>query len=253
MIYDGCQNSMNLANNINFAFTFSNLSDQYKAALANRYEFITCVEFVNRKPLISQDDRIVVNRVDIDFSVKKAGKLLELFNSLNIKASFFVRLHAKEYNPFAFEEYRILKSIVESGHELGYHSEIVDQAAIWNEDPAVCLTRDLKVMEEFWGHKIRGVASHGGMTGLNNLDFWAGHKPKDFGLLYEGYDKEPEFNLFQESLYISDSNWTSWKCYLNGVVQPEDKRSFGEHLSSDPRLVYLLIHPDTYYESHFYE
>ena len=31
------------------------------------------------------------------------------------------------------KNYRILKSIRDSGHEIGYHSEIVDQAAIWDE------------------------------------------------------------------------------------------------------------------------
>ena len=39
----------------------------------------------------------------------------------------------------------------------------------------------------------------------NNLDFWKNRKPKEFNLLYEGYDKEPEYNLFQEAFYISDS------------------------------------------------
>ena len=100
---------------------------------------------------------------------------------------------------------------------------------------------------------IEGVASHGGMTGLNNLDFWREKKPTDFGLLYEAYDKQPEFNLFQESFYVSDSNWTSWKCYQNGILRPDDKRTLGEHSFDGHKIIYSLIHPETYYDNHCYE
>ena len=108
-------------------------------------------------------------------------------------------------------------------------------------------------METALNIKVQGVASHGGMTGLNNLDFWRQHKPKEFNLLYEAYDHEPEFNLFQESLYVSDSNWTSWKCYLNGIFQIDDKRTPAEHAREEHRVLALLIHPETYYDRHFYE
>ena len=107
-----------------------------------------------------------------------------------------MRLHAPEYNPFSFENYKILKFLIESGHELGYHSEVTDQAAIWKEDPTACFLRDIDVIDRMFNIKVAGVASHGGMTGLNNLDFWKDKKASDFGLAYEAYDKEPSFNLF---------------------------------------------------------
>ena len=50
-------------------------------------------------------------------------------------------------------------------------------------------------------------------------------KPKEFNLIYEGYDSEPEFNLFNEAFYISDSEWTQWKCYNKGVLVKGDNRS----------------------------
>ena len=91
------------------------------------------------------------------------------------------------------------------------------------------------------------------MTGLNNLDFWKDKKPSDFGMLYEGYDKQKEFNLFQESFYVSDSNWTVWKCFDKGVLAEGDSRTLGEHVKNEHPLIYLLIHPETYYDEHFYE
>lgn len=234
-----------------FEFTFTNLELQYRSALQSGYQFITCADYAKRKE--SLPPLTVVNRVDIDVSVKKALLLLDIYDRLGIKSSFFVRLHAAEYNPFSFENYRILKAIRDGGHEIGYHSEIVDQAAIWDEDPADCLRRDIEVLERMLQIKIQGVASHGGMTGLNNLDFWRDRTAKAFGLLYEAYDTSPAFGLFGNSLYISDSEWTSWKCYDQGKLLNGDRRSFGEHVVFKKPLIYLLVHPETYASEHPYE
>jgi hypothetical protein len=104
-----------------------------------------------------------------------------------------------------------------------------------------------------FGIEIKGIASHGGMTGLNNLDFWKERKSSDFGLAYEAYDKEPEFNLFQESFYVSDSEWTRWKCYNKGKFVEGDRKSLSEHALDNHSILHFLIHPDTYYLEHFYD
>lgn len=233
------------------SFTFESLLEQYKDALRMGYQFLTCEEYVDRKG--SLPELVIVNRVDIDLSIKKADRIREIFDSIGIKGTFFVRLHANEYNPFSFENYRILKTIRDSGHEIGYHSEIVDQAVIWEEKAAECLRRDIDILNRMFDLQIKGIASHGGMTGLNNLDFWKNNKPSDFGIIYEAYDESEVFGLFNRSFYISDSEWTRWKCYANGQLCPSDQRSFSEHLRDRHSLIYLLIHPDTYFERHIYE
>lgn len=236
-----------------FKFTFKNIEDQYEQVKNLGYKFITCEDYYRTKKEINSKDRIVVNRVDIDLSIKKAGRLLDIFNGLDIKATFFLRLHAPEYNPFSFENYRIIKKMVESGHEIGYHSEVIDQAAIWNENAQECLERDIDVINKMFNIKIVGVASHGGMTGLNNLDFWKERTAKEFGLLYEAYDHQPEFNLFQEAFYVSDSEWVRWKCYDKGKIKSGDNRTFLEHANDGHQLINILIHPDTYFDEHFYD
>lgn len=233
------------------SFTFEFLKSEFEKIISLGYRIITCAEFVEVKK--TKYSKVLVNRVDIDFSVKKAEKLLDLFNDLGVKCTFFLRLHAPEYNPFSFENYRILKRIIHEGHELGYHSEIIDQSVVWGEDASNCLRRDLEVINRIFGTTVVGAASHGGITGLNNLDFWKENKPADFGLLYEAYDREPTFNLFQESFYISDSEWTRWKCYDKGSLVLNDRRTPSEHAENGHRLIHLLIHPDTYYERHIYE
>ena len=237
--------------NENFDFTFDNIEAQYRAALDAGYKFMTCLEYAENNANLP--DLTVVNRVDIDLSVKKAYRLKDMFDRLGIKASFFIRLHATEYNPFSFENYRILKAIRDSGHEIGYHSEIVDQASIWDEDAADCLRRDIEVLNRILDIQVKGIASHSGMTGLNNLDFWRDRKAEEFGVVYEAYDKTNKFNLFESSFYISDSEWTRWKCYKYGVRCEGDNRSFSEHIKDKHCLIYLLIHSDTYYDMHPYE
>ena len=48
---------------------------------------------------------------------------------------------------------------------------------------------DIDVLNRMLDIEIKGIASHGGMTGLNNLDFWQERQPSEFGILYEAYDK----------------------------------------------------------------
>ncbi len=234
-----------------FHFTFATLEAQLRSALDVGYEFMTCNEYLDRRDTLP--DLAIVNRIDIDLSVKKADRLREIFGRLGIKGSFFVRLHAPEYNPFDFENYRVLKAIRDDGHEIGYHSEIVDQAAIWGEDTADCLRRDIDVLNRMLDIEIKGAASHGGMTGLNNLNFWKGRSAKEFGLRYEAYNEGEEFGLFNKSFYISDSEWVRWKCYDNGVRRDSDHRTFGEHIKDLRPLIYFLVHSDTFFDRHFYE
>lgn len=236
-----------------FQFTYKSLQSQLQKAIDTGYSFMTIEEYYNKSKLEVLPQKLIVNRVDIDFSCKKAKRLAEIFNDLGIKATFFVRLHAKEYNPFDFENYLCLKFIKESGHEIGYHSEVMDEAFIWEEDPSACLKRDIDILEKLLDINIKGVASHGGMTGINNLDFWREKKASDYNVLYEAYDNNDAFNLFFNSFYISDSEWTRWKCYANGILVRDDHRNLAEHLDDGHNLIYLLIHPDTYYERHFYE
>lgn len=236
-----------------FHFTFENIMRQYEAALGAGYIIVTCEKYFKLKNINAVPEKCIVNRIDIDLSIKKAERLGEIFNKLGILGSFFIRLHASEYNPFSFENYRIIKNIISLGNEIGFHSEVIDQSAIWDEDTIDCLRRDIEIINRMFGIEIKGVASHGGMTGLNNLEFWKDKKASDFGLLYEAYDKQPGFDLFTNSFYISDSEWTRWKSYNNGELVEGDKRTFAEHLVDNHKLIYLLIHSDTYFERHFYE
>ena len=73
---------------------------------------MSCYDYTKRKDKLPE--LTLVNRVDIDCSMVKAEIICNIFNELKITGTFFVRLHANEYNPFSFENYRILKYIKNS-------------------------------------------------------------------------------------------------------------------------------------------
>lgn len=73
--------------NSKFHFTFGNIKKQYKSAIDAGYNVITCEEYCLSKTKLA--NKTLVNRVDIDLSVKKTERLVDIFNELNIKASFF--------------------------------------------------------------------------------------------------------------------------------------------------------------------
>lgn len=234
-------------------FSFDYLDTTIQKLISHGFSFTNCLGYYNYKLTDVTPNNLVVLRVDVDISLGKVKDFLDIFKRHNIKSTFFIRLHAKEYNPFSFENYLILKDILAQGHEIGLHSEVIDQSVIWGEQASSWLKKDISTLEQLLGIKVNGVASHGGLTGLNNLHFWDSYSPLDFDLKYEAYDKEKEFGLFWNSLYISDSDWTQWKFYMDGnqieIIEP----NFLDFALKNKKIIYMLIHPETFYHNHPHE
>tara|TARA_B110001450_G_scaffold243832_1_gene255414 strand:- start:45 stop:335 length:291 start_codon:yes stop_codon:yes gene_type:complete len=78
-----------MLNENQFNFTFENIHKQYASAIDAGYHFVTCSEYCTLKAQGNLPSKLIVNRVDIDLSVKKAEPLFEIFNQLEIRAAFF--------------------------------------------------------------------------------------------------------------------------------------------------------------------
>jgi len=231
-------------------FSFKHYEQCLVKALELNYNFVTCYEYIKNTKLdkdFYNGKKTIINRVDLDYCCKRAKKISSIFDELNIAGTFFVRLHA-DYNPYSFENYLCLKDISKN-HEIGYHSEIIDCSKIWNEETESILIKDIKILNEMLDIKINGIASHGGITSYNNLDFWKKYDPSKFNLEYEAYDSI----LFDKSFYISLLLLTGWKCYDKGILVKDDKRCFCEHLDQGHELIYCNTHPIKLYERHPYE
>jgi hypothetical protein len=228
-------------------FDLGKLENDFNDMQKLGYKFLSCREYCNLKASGALPELKMIIRVDVDFSLSKAIPILDIFKRIGICATFFLRLHAEEYNPFSIENYKVIKRIVRDGHEIGYHSEVIDQSSNWNENPDMLLRRDIEILSLISGTEIRGVASHGGNTGLNNLDFWVSKRSDEFNLDYEAYDRSEFFGAFWNSVYVSDSSWTEWKSYRNGKLIEGVKSSFIDYARKFEENIYLLIHPDTFF------
>jgi hypothetical protein len=221
-------------------FTFKFYKEIFQKAKDKGYNIITCLDyFLNYKKY--ENEKVLVNRVDVDLSCQKVKKACEIFNELMITASVFFRLHG-DYNVFSFENYACIKYIKQSGFEIGLHSEIIDCENIWNEDSKKLLVKDINIFK-YLDVDIYGIASHNGLTGYNNLDFWTNEKPESFGLVYEAYNP-----LLFNTFFTSDSLVTEWKCYKDGKLVDGDKRSLFDHLDDEHKVIYCLTHPVQYEE-----
>lgn len=238
-------------NNYNreFDFTYTNLEKILTNAIGYGYKFITHDEYARNK---DYSNNIILLRIDVDNKINNLKNILPILKKNKIKATIFFRIHSEFYNLFGFEGIRIVNQCISDGHEIGYHSEIVDVEMINNMDALSVLKKDVSIMETFFDVKIKGIASHGGLTGYNNLDFWKNNNPQKLGYSYEAY--HDDFQLFKKSLYISDSENYRWKMYLNGkLIVAKEKVDPSIELEKGNKIVNLLIHPGIYYENHCYE
>jgi hypothetical protein len=227
-----------------FLFTYQKLEQDLRKAQELGYLFRTISDYYNFDHSAGLS---LYLRIDIDFKPSKLLKIVDILNCLDIKATFFVRMLAPEYNPASYGMLGLVKDLSESGHEICLHHEAVDLGRIASIGLKDSMEFQLQLFRSIYGFNSKGVAGHGGITGLNNQTIFDSYTPKDFGLVYEAYDKSPD-GIFSNSYYISDSLWHKWKSYDRGVIQ-SDSTELSITLDKLHKNLYVLIHPDTFYEN----
>ena len=229
-------------------FTFTYYEKMWRKALDNKYSIITLKEFFCGE--YNKSQKILVNRIDVDFKIERLNQIYDIFNNLGIKASIYVRLHSPAYNLLSFGNIAIIKKLISIGCEIGLHTELEDAAGYCSIKRKDLLKQEIKLFEAVFDVKIYGTASHGDMTHFNNLDFWKTHTAEEFNLLYEAYDEK----LWKHCRYVSDSEWTKWKSYENGMLIENDRRTPIEHMDEDqPKTLLLLTHPESWYKEYIHE
>jgi len=151
-------------------------------------------DFLDRKP----QGKYMILRHDIDSSLDCALKIAEIEHEHEINSSFFIRVHATGYNPFSLHNYRIIKRLLEMGHEIGLHLE-PSLPGVLGEDPFVFCDRQKASLEATIGSPIIGISTHepvrmGDPELVNKL-------AERWNLRYHAY----EGRFFHDIKYISDS------------------------------------------------
>jgi hypothetical protein len=142
--------------------------------------------------------RLLLMRHDVDLSVDNALTFARIEAELGVRATYFVRLHARQYNPFEYHTYKKLREIEALGHELGLHYEPGFADAV-GEDPARMVHREKTMLESLLDHTVVSAAAHlpsksGQTVTEENLE--------SFGLRYEAYTRR----FLEGFKYLSESN-----------------------------------------------
>ena len=209
--------------------------DHYKEIIElakGKYRIMTMQEYS-----ASRQNEVLVLRHDIDTNPQRALRMAKIERNLDVRSTYFVRVHAEMYNPFGFKTYRRLKEISRMGHEIGLHFENLDFSRITEEDSSSVLKREIQVLQTVLGIKIRGVAAHRGFSGIDNSDFVRNMNLSEFDLEYEAHQ------LTRDCLFVSDSlrRWTR----TNG-------RCVCQIMQEDHPRICLLIHPQFWYRTAYY-
>ena len=228
-------------------FTYDYYEEIFQVALNDNYQIITSKEFFLDE--YDKEKKVLVNRIDVDFKIHRLRRVYKIFKQLKIKASIYVRLHAPDYNLLSIGNIKIIQDLIDIGCEVALHTELEDVGNYCNLDKQELLKREIKFFEAIFQIKLYGTASHGDMTPYNNLDFWKQNKASDFGLIYEAYDEK----LWNNSRYVSDSEWTRWKAYDDGKLLENDRRTPIEHMRDNCKVINLLTHPESWYDGYIYE
>lgn len=165
----------------------------------------------------------VLLRHDVDISVSHAHKLAIIENSLGVHSAFFFLLRSDFYNPFSSENTKMIKEIIELGHDVGLHIDL----SVYNCTPDNIhhhVVEEARLLSQIIEAPVYLVSFHRPTTLMRNVAYEHIKLP-GFVSLYEP-------NLFKDIGFISDSRG-GW---YHG--HPLDHPAFKEK-----RAFQLLTHP----------
>jgi len=174
-------------------FTMRHYREILETAREMGYEFST---FADHESVTAP--RRFLMRHDIDLSIDNCLSFGRVEHELGIASTYFVRLHARMYNPFEFHTYRKLRELEKLGHELALHYEPGFAVAV-DEDELQMVRREKAILEAVLDHPVVSASAHlPGKSGKTVTEANA----SSFELRYEAY--APRF--MEGFKYLSDSN-----------------------------------------------
>lgn len=146
--------------------------------------------------------RMIILRHDVDLSLVKALEMAELEAKRDIQATFFVRVHARDFNPFSRENYAALRRLMDLDCEIALQHE-AGVFPVPDEEASGLFERELGYLESAIGRKVVGATVHMPKRAISLFD------PETIvrcGVQYDASGRE--FN--EDTKFVSDSNQI-WK------------------------------------------
>lgn len=217
------------------SWTYEHYSSCLQVAKKQGYDIILFSEAED----IENGKKFIILRHDIEWSVPRALNMARMENSIGVRSTYFVRVHAPNYNIYAYNNYMALQEILSLGHRIGLHFEAIDFSYLTSENPKEVFLKEKTVLEEVLNTNVDLAAAHGEHTTAgprHNRSFFESISKEEVGIRYNAYDSAFTSNI----KYISDS-FGFWRegCMCN-------------HIGLYPRMQ-ILVHPCWWFKEHLFE
>ena len=172
----------------------------------------------------AQDKSLLEKQVvmvhDVDHKIEFCEKFSKIEKSVGIKSTYFLRLHAQNYNMLSFSSIKNAEDILKNGHEIGLHYE---PGFIKSGDYESHIKEEMNILSKILDYEVTTFNIHEpARTGV------------DLGQVLESKNRCYNSDFFKSFKYLSDSS-CRWR-----------EGCFSEHVNKWDKLL-VLTHPFWWY------
>ena len=131
-------------------------TDNYRALIRlarDNYNFV----FYDNIPF---DNKFVLWRHDCDYSLNRAAKLAKIENEEGVCSTYFINLHCEFYNPLEESQTRLIRLILNLGHQIGIHFDAAFYNITLESDINEHLSYEAQLLEHFFGIQPKAFSFH---------------------------------------------------------------------------------------------
>ena len=226
-------------------FTVKKYTELLKSLIAQKYQFQTFEEFLNRP-----SERAVILRHDVDLMPKNSLRFAKIQAANNVKGVYYFRAV-----PQSWDE-SIIREIHNLGHEIGYHYENLTTCK-GNLDKGIAdFETNLNQLRKL--APVKTICMHGSpMSKYDSKDLWKKFNYKDYDLI-----GEPYFDVnFTKVFYLTDTGrqWDGDKVSVRDKVNSSYNLSFHStdeiiKVASNNKLpdqIMFTFHPQRWNDNQF--
>ena len=202
-------------------FSLKNYTRCLEHSLMLGYRFHTLKDAFENKDNAKKN---IILRHDVDTQLDIAVTMSNIEKNLNIKATYFIRLHSHGYNFLCLKDIIKIKQLINNGHEIGLHYES-DFYLLNSKDVNESVKIASNIIEYFCNIKIKTICPH------------EPTRTNSFLLKGVNYNQAYDKKLFKKYKYISDSS-CRWR-----------DGSFYENIQEGHKNLYILTHPYWWYNN----
>ncbi len=137
-------------------FTLENYKILLKLCKKNGYKFI------GYNDNIMLDEKQILLRHDVDYSMRRAVKLAEIESEEEIKSTYFIFSHSEGYNLYETATSQMVKRIISLGHNIGLHVDygFIRMILKDNSSAEEIVRKEIDEIQKIYGVNVTACSFH---------------------------------------------------------------------------------------------